>query len=1094
MNRWACLLLWAAALAAQTPEDHLRTGVKLREEGKLAEAITEFSAALRLRPGFEQARLALALARQQAGDLDRAAAEYRELLRRNPKSADGHNWYGVLQMQKNDLPAALAEFRKAVALRPAFARAWNNLGSTLGQTGDIPAAVEAFRKAVALEPRETPYRVNLGIALRNNGDAEGAIAEFKTALARTPDNPDLHVQMGQALKQSGDIGAAIGEYETALKFDPELREAYYGLGEALKQQASATRRARPVANDPRLKAATDALAAGNLPSARQQVKAFLAVAPDSAEAYHLLGFVQGQEGDLPASVESLERAVQLKPDLAEAHYSLGVALWYSGARDRSLASLEEAVRLNPAAGEAYAFLGMANRELARQDQARRDLQRALAVSPNLPGPYVDLALLFLRAGRVEHGFGQLEAVLNLPDPAGRIPDLDVVIGEIRRAMERMPGDAAAHILLGRFLGLKGADPKEVIAEFREAVRLKPGSAEAHNNLGLVLSQTGEEDQAIAEFREAVRAQPRYAAAHGNLGAALLASHIDEAIRELETAISLQPRLVRAQFNLALAYGQSPKHGPDQQIVQLRKVIELEPAFAVAHYELGKALFRKGPLLDAVKELREAVRLDPELSAARYQLGLALTRAGQKEEGAAELEKARQSVSEDRRLETTAQLMDEARAALKRGDREAAIGGFRNVTRLSPGYAGGHAALASALQDRGNIAEAAAEYRKTRELEPASFDAALGLSQALAASGDLAGSEAAARDALRLRPSSEEARKQLDRLSSAGPPPQGMTHASALRRPDREPPKTPAAYATIAAPDDPAKVALFESYIREGRFREVEPLLNNYIKANPHSWWAYYVLGYALYGQHRITDSVNALAMSLQMNLNNAEAHKVLGRNFMLIGRFDAATIEMEQAAKLSPQSAEIRYNLGKICSAQDAYPEARRHLQAALQLDPQYMEAFDALGFVLESLGEDDAAVAAYQKAAALNAERNASFAGPYINLSAFYNRTGDPDKAAQWARQALAVSPQADGAWFQLGKALDRKQQWADAVDALGNAIALNSHASSYYYVLGNAYRRLGKIKESREALAAFQRLERESAEFDQKRRDAKRTEPVKQ
>jgi hypothetical protein len=55
-----------------------------------------------------------------------------------------------------------------------------------------------------------------------------------------------------------------------------------------------------------------------------------------------------------------------------------------------------------------------------------------------------------------------------------------------------------------------------------------------------------------------------------------------------------------------------------------------------------------------------------------------------------------------------------------------------------------------------------------------------------------------------------------------------------------------------------------------------------------------------------------------------------------------------------------------------------------------------------------------------------------------------------------------------------------------LNDAIVLNSRASSYYYVLAGVYRRLGWMEESRQALDAFQKLERESAELEKKRRAA--------
>ena len=66
---------------------------------------------------------------------------------------------------------------------------------------------------------------------------------------------------------------------------------------------------------------------------------------------------------------------------------------------------------------------------------------------------------------------------------------------------------------------------------------------------------------------------------------------------------------------------------------------------------------------------------------------------------------------------------------------------------------------------------------------------------------------------------------------------------------------------------------------------------------------------------------------------------MLGRALMVIGRFDAAQVEFEQALRYKPDSAEVHYNLGKLFSIQDNWEPARRQLEAALRLDPSYVQA-----------------------------------------------------------------------------------------------------------------------------------------------------------
>jgi tetratricopeptide (TPR) repeat protein len=257
-----------------------------------------------------------------------------------------------------------------------------------------------------------------------------------------------------------------------------------------------------------------------------------------------------------------------------------------------------------------------------------------------------------------------------------------------------------------------------------------------------------------------------------------------------------------------------------------------------------------------------------------------------------------------------------------------------------------------------------------------------------------------------------------------------------------------------------------------------------VEERPTSPWGWYALGYTQFAQKKIGASIKSLAKSLELDIRNAEAHKILGRTLIIIGRFDAAQIEFEQAIRYRPDSAENHYNLGKLFSIQDNWAPARKAFDAALRLDPAYVEALDGLGFALEALGDDAGAVAAYEKAIAVNAERNGAFASPHVNLSAYYNRTGDTARALEHATKAIAIDPDADRAWFQKGRAHEREGDLDAAVEALTRAINWNPRASSYYYVLAGIYRRLGRAEESREALEVFKRLEHEATELEKKRR----------
>jgi tetratricopeptide (TPR) repeat protein len=993
--------------------------------------ISQIEAAIKRAPLDLKLRLQLGFAYVNKDDFPHALEAFQEAVRLGPTSAEAHNWLGVALMEKSDLPGAVAELRKAVSLDPKYARAYTNLGSALARSGDISEAVTVFQKALVLEPESVPAHLNLALALREKGDLQSALLHLRRVVKADPKNAMVQYEFGQTLRQNGDLGGAIAAFEKAIEINPELQEGYYGLGLALKQQATATRKpvSSPGPADENYRKAQDALGKGDLNSARDLLVNAVRADDHNAEAHNLLGYILGQQGDLAFAINHLERAVELKPDYADGHYNLGVALWYKGTKHKSISELQESVRLDPAAGASYAFLGMALRETDDLPAARRNLQRAIALLPPTTATYIDLGNVYLRMGELDRGLGQFEAGLNAPS-SPPTPDWDSAIAGLREALAKAPNRADAHNMLGLLLGRKGADSNEVLAEFREAIRLRPDFAAAHNNIGLVLTQSDDDEAAIAEFREAIRIQPNFADAHSNLGATFTATDVEQAIAELEKAVSLDPTSVKAQFNLAVAYGGSSNRDAGKEIEQLRKVISLSPTFARAHLALGKALIQEGNLLQAVSELREAVRLEPQSGEAHYQLGLALARVGKRDEGASEVRKGQELSAADERNQNANLDISEARAALNKSEIEEAVTKLRHAAKLAPESSEAQHFLGVALEKQGDVAGAAAAYQKATELNP----------------GD------------------SIARKNFERLAL----------------PDNPIPSERAE----SSEDDSAKIAEFEGYIRQNRFQEVESLLADYVKQHPNSSWGWYALGYSHFAQKKIGESIQALAKSLQIDIKNPEAHKILGRDLMIIGKFDAAQTEFEQGIRYDPKSAELHYNLGKLFSIQDNWENARKQFEEALRIDPAHIESLDALGLAQEALGDDAGAVASYNKAIALNEERHGNFFAPEVNLSSYYNRVGDSAKAMEFAQKALNLDPKSDKAWFQKARAEEHQGKLQEAADSLNRAISFNERASSYYYVLAGVYRRLGKTADSQKALESFTRLDRENNELEKMRR----------
>lgn len=1128
----------ALEITPESADARFNLGLALRNAGRPDEGLAEIKAAVSRDPESERMRLELGLALQRDGLWEESIDQFQEILKRDPNSALAHYWLGIAYQEQKKFQNAIDRFRQAVELDGELVRARNSLGAVLADSGDMQSAVTEFRKAVGLRPDDLELRMNLGVALRTAGESAQAVEQFEFVLDRIrqsgrseaaaepppmPPVAEVFHQLAKA-RQPLDLESAVADYELALAIDPQRRVSYYGLGQALKRLAANARRQRgrrPSVSAPDaerlVEEARQAIGQGDIQMAREKLDEAVASAAEYAPARDALGFVLGRQGDLDGSIRELTKSVELNPESAESRYHLGVALWYQGRRDDAREQLERAVRLDPANPEACAFLGMAYGELKRQDDARKFLSRAIALAGERPQPYFDLGVVYFRAGRRDEALGLFEAGLNLPSGADAIPDLDAPIGLLRSQTDEGRAHPETHNVLGRLLGRAGADPQQVISEFRSAVKLRPDFVEAHNNLGLALTQTDQTTEAIGAFEEALQLDPEFVDARANLGGVLVVVDADRAVRELQQALETNPGHINAHYNLSRAYnslGERPK-----EVAHLEAALKIDSEFARAHFALGKALIAERRTDQAVAHLERAVALDSSLGEARYQLGLALVRAGQPEEARRQLEASRPLISESQRRETATVFLREAQSALDGGEVNVAVDKLRQVVRLAPDSAPVRLTLADALSRQGNSTEAAAAYRAAHDMRPDSFAAALGLGKSLLSTGQATDAIEVLRTAVSLRPSAVEAHEAIAAaLSEVGDEESALEayrevvklaaeNATARREIERIEERirsrqraallsvdtvSSVPFAgldlTAGAQGDGTRIKEFESQIRQGEFARAEAGLREFVATRPDSSWGHYALGYVLFAQKKIGESIGSLARSLKLNIQNAEAHKILGRVLMIIGQFDRARVEFEFAARLKPASAEIRYNLGKLYSAQDNFPAARQALEQALRLDPSYVEAHNALGFVLESSGLDDEAVASYRKAMELSESAGQPFAAPYVNVAAFYNRKNRTSEALEYASKALEIDPKSDLALFQAAKAYRAEKRWQEAADALEKAIGINARVSRYHYVLGLCLRHLGRADESRAAIETFERLEREAAALESKRRDARR------
>jgi tetratricopeptide (TPR) repeat protein len=395
---------------------------ELVKDGRPAEAVRYYTAALALRPDNPGIYLNRGFALSAAGEAD----------------------------------AAIADFRQALALAPQYAGAHFNLGNALRDKGDLDGAIAEHREAARLQPDYAAAHSNLGAELHDRGQLDDAIAECRTAIRLKDDLPEAHYNLGRALRAKGQLDEAIAAYRAAIRIKNNLPEAHYNLGNALKTK-------------------------GQLEEAIAAYGEVIRLKPDYAEAHFNLGLVLGRKGRLDEAIAAFRTALRLKPDYASAHFSLGVALSRKGRPDEAIVEFRAAVRIKPDHAPAHYSLGTALRDKGRLDEAIAAFQEAVRLKPDYFDARLNLGAVFVTKGRPDEAVVEFrEAVrlkkdyapahYNLGKALSAAGQRAAAIAEYREALRLKADYAEAHCNLGLAL-LPQGHFREALEELRRGHEL-----------------------------------------------------------------------------------------------------------------------------------------------------------------------------------------------------------------------------------------------------------------------------------------------------------------------------------------------------------------------------------------------------------------------------------------------------------------------------------------------------------------------------------------------------------------------------------------------------------------------------------------------
>jgi len=250
-------------------------------------------------------------------------------------------------------------------------------------------------------------------------------------------------------------------------------------------------------------------------------------------------------------------------------------------------------------------------------------------------------------------------------------------------------------------------------------------------------------------------------------------------------------------------------------------------------------------------------------------------------------------------------------------------------------------------------------------------------------------------------------------------------------------------------------------VAKGSLREAEVTLRRMIAGDPNNADARILLGTALALEGIRGESVEQLSEAVRLRPTSAKAHNELG---IVLSRFleiKPAREEFEKALELDPALAEAHVNLSlilaqagelgpageqldraievqgngraaayahylraKIWGAQGQNEKSTAEFQKAVQLRPDYAEAWSDLGGMRRLAQDHDGAVQALERAVALKLDD----ALAQYRLGQLYLQDGHALKAVEHLKQALSCAPDDSATLYNLMLALRRTGQLEEA------------------------------------------------------------------
>ena len=396
--------------------------------------------------------------------------------------------------------------------------------------------------------------------------------------------------------------------------------------------------------------------------------------PPSAFECRIMGLSAAMLKDYASADLWLSRSFHLDPHDLETCNELGQSKFLGAKYSDSVNVFRECLKLDAKNVYAENGLGGAYERLGRWDEAAAAYRNIIEWQSSQAAPdatpYWNLGRVLQKQNKPQEAVKYLTRGVELaPEQAeawtrqflettGDAGNGHALLGFIRFAEQRWQESRAEFEEAAKFRDLSAVELKMLGLDclalhlssdadkwLTRSLEMEPGDAGAWQALGEVRTDEQQFAAAIQAYQRSLALLPRVVTAETSMGwCAELLSRLEDAATAYRTAIgweALKPDDPTPYLGLGRVL--LKQNRPREALPYLRQAVQMEPASAEAHEELGKAYSELNELAAAQQEIEKALELAPKVARLHFMLGQLYRRTGQMEKAKAELDSYAASV-------------------------------------------------------------------------------------------------------------------------------------------------------------------------------------------------------------------------------------------------------------------------------------------------------------------------------------------------------------------------------------------------------------------------------------------------------------------